>query len=201
MTRILTLTKRQSVQLSNKHSYQIPLFFCCCLFPVTCHWRASQFHSTWDYKYSIDGRIVAKDKLKMILEEVIFVHARYCPEILWRDWGRRSVVTASWPRLDSDFAKTGLGHYRYINLPDNCQMARKHLCIIVCRADRAHQARWTGHWWKTRNGWWASKQQFNQESRARLVDNTKMQQNILGLMDAQRFWMASKSKFQGASLF
>jgi len=38
---------------------------------------------------------VAKDKLEMILEEAIFVHARYCPELLWRDWERRNDVTAS----------------------------------------------------------------------------------------------------------
>jgi len=73
-----------------------------CLIPVTCYWLASRFHSTRDYKYNIDSRTVATDKLEMSLEEVIFVHARYCPEILWRDWGRRSVVTASRPRLDSD---------------------------------------------------------------------------------------------------
>jgi hypothetical protein len=94
-------TKRQSVQLSNKHSYQIYLFI---YFPVTCYWHASHFHSIWDYKYSSDGRIVTKDKLEIILEAVIFVHARYCPELLWRDWGKRNVVTVSWPRLDSDFA-------------------------------------------------------------------------------------------------
>ena len=97
--------KRQSVQLSNKNSYKIPLF-CFVLFPVTCYRRASQFHSIWDYKYNIDGRIVTKDKLEVILEEVILVHARYCPELLWRDWGRLNVVTASWPRLDWDFAIT-----------------------------------------------------------------------------------------------
>jgi len=41
--------------------------------------------TVWNYKYSIDGRVVVKDKLEMILEEALFLHARYCPELLWRD--------------------------------------------------------------------------------------------------------------------
>jgi hypothetical protein len=64
-----------------------PSIFCLfvCMFPVTCYWLTSQFHSTRDYKYNIDGRTVATDKLEMCLEEMTFVHARYCPEIIWRD--------------------------------------------------------------------------------------------------------------------
>ena len=170
--------KRQSVQLSNKHSYKIPLFcfvlFCFVLFPVTCYRRASQFHSIWDYKYNIDGRIVTKDKLEVILEEVILVHARYCPELLWRDWERQcrySVLAETRLRFCHN---TGLQHYRYINLPDICELAREQLCIIVWRADRARQTSWTDNWRKIRNGWWASKQLINRESRARLADNIKV---------------------------
>jgi hypothetical protein len=46
----------------------------------------------------------------------------------------------------------GLEHHRYISLPDNCDLAKKQLCIIVWWADRARQASLTDHWQKTRNG-------------------------------------------------